>query len=56
MDTHVDTQYVLAVDLGTSGCKTALVTLDGAVAGWAFRAVELHTLPGSGAEQAVRVR
>jgi xylulokinase len=51
VDTHVDTQYVLAVDLGTSGCKTALVTLDGVVAGWAFRAVELHTLPGNGAEQ-----
>lgn len=42
---------VLAVDLGTSGCKTALVSLDGHVLAWAFRPVELHLLPGHGAEQ-----
>jgi xylulokinase len=41
----------LAVDLGTSGCKTALVSLDGQVLAWAFQAVDLHLLPGHGAEQ-----
>lgn len=43
--------YVLAVDLGTSGCKTALVSSDGSVAGWAFAPVETQLLPGAGAEQ-----
>lgn len=42
---------VLAVDLGTSGCKTALVSLSGEVLAWAFRPVEMHLLPGHGAEQ-----
>ena len=46
-----ESRYVLAVDLGTSGCKTALVALDGHVAGWAFAEVALHILPGNGAEQ-----
>jgi len=41
---------VLAVDLGTSGCKCALVTLDGEVQGWAFRPVRLH-VQGVQAEQ-----
>jgi xylulokinase len=41
---------VLAVDLGTSGCKCALVGLDGQVQGWAFRPVKLH-VEGVGAEQ-----
>ena len=41
---------ILAVDLGTSGCKCALVTLEGRVLGWAFRAVELH-IEGVSAEQ-----
>src|ERR1700722_5493554 len=41
---------ILAVDLGTSGCKCALVTLDGRVLGWAFRAVALH-IDGVSAEQ-----
>jgi xylulokinase len=41
---------VLAVDLGTSGCKCALVTLDGKVLAWAFRPVALH-VDGVGAEQ-----
>jgi xylulokinase len=39
------------VDLGTSGCKTALVSPEGAVAGWAFCPVKLHVLPGNGVEQ-----
>ncbi|MEJ2042892.1 MAG: FGGY-family carbohydrate kinase [Reinekea sp.] len=41
---------VLAVDLGTSGCKCALVSLDGTVAAWAFEAVELY-IDGICAEQ-----
>ena len=49
--TASENQYVLAVDLGTSGCKTALVARDGTVAGWAYRPVTLHLLPGAGAEQ-----
>ena len=43
--------YILAVDLGTSGCKTALVSLDGTVLSWRFRAVQTHLLDGAGAEQ-----
>ena len=43
--------YILAVDLGTSGCKTALISVTGAVAGWEFQEVPLHVLPGGGAEQ-----
>ena len=42
---------ILAVDLGTSGAKVALVGLDGRVAGWEFAPVELIVLPGGGAEQ-----
>lgn len=41
---------VLAIDLGTSGCKCALVTLDGEVQAWAFRPVALH-VQGVQAEQ-----
>ena len=47
----MDSRYILAVDLGTSGCKTALVSVEGRVAGWAFAQVPLHILPGGGAEQ-----
>ena len=41
---------VLAVDLGTTGCKCALVSLGGAVLAWAFRPVALH-VDGLSAEQ-----
>jgi xylulokinase len=41
---------VLAVDLGTSGCKCALVAFDGTVHAWAFRPVVLHA-HGALAEQ-----
>jgi len=44
-------QFVLAVDLGTSGCKCALVGLDGVVHQWAFRPVSLHIVGLDGAEQ-----
>lgn len=43
-------RLVLAIDLGTSGCKCALVTLDGTVHAWAFRPVPLH-VQGVKAEQ-----
>ncbi|WP_229074731.1 FGGY-family carbohydrate kinase [Actinoplanes sp. DH11] len=42
---------VLAIDLGTSGMKAALVAADGTVTGWAERPVPLTVLPGGGAEQ-----
>jgi xylulokinase len=42
---------VLAIDLGTSGMKAALVAPDGTVTGWAERPVPLQVLPGGGAEQ-----
>jgi xylulokinase len=45
-------RFVLAVDLGTSGCKCALVGLDGVVRKWAFRSVPLHIVDQVGAEQA----
>jgi xylulokinase len=44
------TPIILAVDLGTSGCKCALVTLEGQVLAWAFRPVPLH-IEGLSAEQ-----
>src|SRR5215469_505060 len=45
-------EFVLAVDLGTSGCKCALVASDGGVHSWAFRPVPLHIVDEIGAEQA----
>jgi len=44
-------RYVLAVDLGTSGAKVALIGIDGRVAAWESEPVELIVLPGGGAEQ-----
>ena len=43
-------RLVLAVDLGTSGCKCALATLSGEIRAWAFRPVALH-VAGVAAEQ-----
>jgi xylulokinase len=48
-----DERLVLAVDLGTSGCKCALVTLEGTVRDWAFEPVPLH-VQGAVAEQEPR--
>lgn len=45
------TKYILAVDLGTSGPKSALVTMDGDVVGVEQKPVELQLLPNGGAEQ-----
>jgi xylulokinase len=44
-------QFVLAVDLGTSGCKCALVGFDEIVHKWAFSPVPLHIVDTVGAEQ-----
>jgi xylulokinase len=44
-------KYVLAIDLGTSGCKAALVSIHGRVVAWRFHAVETRILPDGGAEQ-----
>ena len=45
-------KFVLAVDLGTSGCKCALVGFDGFVFKWTFCPVPLYIVDGVGAEQA----
>lgn len=45
------TEYVLAIDLGTSGPKVALATLSGAIVAAASAETPLHFLPGGGAEQ-----
>ncbi len=42
---------VLALDHGTSGCKTALVSLEGEVLASEFAPVETRYFPGGGAEQ-----
>jgi xylulokinase len=44
-------KYVLAIDLGTSGPKVALVSTAGEVVGCEFEPNELILLPGGGAEQ-----
>jgi xylulokinase len=44
-------KIVLAVDLGTSGVKAALITVRGQVLGWESQPLALHILPGGGAEQ-----
>jgi len=46
-----DAPVVLAVDLGTSGMKVALVTLRGEVLGLESQGVKLHLTPDGGAEQ-----
>ena len=44
-------KYVLAIDLGTSAAKVALVSIQGQVIGWESQPTTLHVLPGGGAEQ-----
>ena len=44
-------KYVLAIDHGTSGCKTALVSVTGEVIGFQFEATPTQRLPGGGVEQ-----
>lgn len=43
-------QLVLAIDLGTSGCKCALVSMEVDIRSWAFHGVPLH-VSGLSAEQ-----
>ena len=42
---------ILAIDLGTSGMKVALITTHGQVLGWASHPIGLHLTPDGGAEQ-----
>ncbi len=42
---------ILAIDLGTSGIKAALVSVEGSVLGWETEAVRTLMLEGGGAEQ-----
>jgi xylulokinase len=44
-------KLILALDLGTSGAKVALIAIDGRVLGWESESIPLHALPGGGAEQ-----
>ena len=44
-------KYILAIDLGTSGPKTALVSVYGEVVGSEFKDTPIILLPGGGAEQ-----
>jgi len=50
-DNSEDRAYVLSIDLGTSGAKTALVSIYGHVAGFEYEPVPLHLIDGGGAEQ-----
>ncbi|RKX80244.1 MAG: xylulose kinase [Spirochaetes bacterium] len=43
--------YVLAVDIGTSGVKTAIVSLNNGIIGWEFQKTRLIILDRGGAEQ-----
>ncbi len=43
--------YILAVDLGTSGCKTAVVTLSGQILGFSSQPFSLQLICEVGAEQ-----
>ena len=45
------TEYVLTIDLGTSGPKVALFTFDGSFVDGDFSPVDLKVLPDGGAEQ-----
>ncbi len=49
--TMPDPVHVLAIDLGTSGPKVALVDTDGCVRSCEIAPTELHLLPDGGAEQ-----
>src|SRR5512146_3153270 len=44
-------KLILAVDLGTSGMKVALITVSGRVIGWESEPVRLIITPDGGAEQ-----
>ncbi len=42
---------ILAIDLGTSGPKVALVAFGGDILAWEFEPVRLHLVQGGDAEQ-----
>lgn len=42
--------YILSIDLGTSGCKTALISISGKVAGWEFQSIPM-LIPSPGAAE-----
>ena len=44
-------KYILAIDHGTSGAKTAIVSTQGNVIDWEFEEVPLHLIGRQGAEQ-----
>ncbi len=44
-------KYILAIDLGTSGVRVALVSVHGEVIGWESEPLSLRVLPDGGAEQ-----
>ena len=44
-------KYILAVDHGTSGVKTAIISVSGRVVDFAFEKADLFFLPGGGVEQ-----
>jgi xylulokinase len=44
-------KYILAIDHGTSGAKTAIVSTQGNVVDWEFEEVPLHLIGKQGAEQ-----
>lgn len=44
-------KYILAIDLGTSGPKVALISTRGEVVDWEFEKTSLHLLPNGGVEQ-----
>ncbi len=45
------TKYIMAIDHGTSGVKTAIVSTTGEVIDWHLEEVPLHLFEGGGAEQ-----
>ena len=49
--TATSDKYILAIDLGTSGPKTALVSTRGEVIACEFESIDLLILPNGGAEQ-----
>ncbi len=49
--TQNDQKYILSIDLGTSGSKTAIVSIHGEVVDFDFESVPLLLSPNGGAEQ-----
>lgn len=47
----MDKKYILAVDHGTSGMKTALCTMHGEILGWEFVKTPIYLFDDGGAEQ-----